>query len=576
MDVLAAALTYAAAGWHVFPVRGKLPALDHAPHWSQNSTTDPQQIAAWYTGSSGLGVGVDLAKSGLVVVDGDHLELLTFAARLTGWPYRGNRARMSWLYRVNGHPIPQATHPWGDVKSAGGYVVLPPSPHDTGVDYEWLDEPDEAWPPTIPDDIAALIAPPPAADPEDTWDRQPATPWQLEQATRKLRNQAERVAAETGGNRNNALNQAALILGHHTPHYLAQKAITDALTWAARQNGLIRDDGPAQCQATIRSGMRAGMKDPQQITQPTHLNLDETPDQRDNRRGYINWTQLWTTEAEERDHLVPGLWTVGSACCIYSPAGAGKSLLGLEWASMLSLGQPIHGQPTTPRTVLYLDLENDQNLLRERLEDMGLTGQDLPNLHYSLLGDWQPLDTKQGGAELDAETRRLNVDAVIIDTTSRMINGEENTADTFINLFRHTMRPLKANGIAVLRLDHAGKDPAKGERGSSAKRADVDIVYRLTADGDTVTLKREKNRLHLPGDDILRLRRTEDPLRHQAIDVDQARARRVSELIRHMADLGMPRDAGRVKARELFKEHGISPGKAEVFAEALRRYRSSW
>ena len=479
---------------------------------------------------------------------------------------------MSWLYRTNGHPIPQARHPWGDVKAAGGYVVMPPSPHDVGGDLRVARHArrvaahhprhhrrhsSHPHPPPTPVTRGTGSRPPP-----DSSNRQPPP----------SRDKPAQVADAAGGDRNNTLNQAALICGHYAPHYLSQKAITDALTWAAQQCGLVRDDGPAQCAATIRSGMRAGMAQPLQIDTPTLLGQPADPD---NPRGWINWADLWTTQTEDRDHLIPGMWTAGGAACIYSPAGAGKSLLGLEWAALLSLGQPIHGQPTQPRTVIYIDLENDQDLLRERLEDMDLHGQDLPRLHYSLLGDWAPLDTAQGGADLVAEAQLLNADAVVIDTTSRIISGEENTADTFINLFRHTMRPLKALGIAALRLDHAGKDPAKGERGSSAKRADVDLVYRLTQNSpDTVTLNREKNRPHLPGPDVLRLRRTENPLRHEPIGVDHARAQRIADLIDILNRLAIPTDLGKAKVRKLLADHGISRvGRNDELTEAITKRR---
>lgn len=290
--------------------------------------------------------------------------------------------------------------------------------------------------------------------------------------------------------------------------------------------------------------------------------------------GYIDWDTLWSSDTEDREELIPGLWTVGACGSIYSPAGAGKSLLGLEWAACMALGHDILGQPIAPRTVLYLDLENDEQLIRERLEELGHANTNIEHLHYSLLGDWQPLDTEPGGTMLLTEATRLAADIVIIDTTSRIINGEENTADTFLNLYRHTMRPLKAAGIATLRFDHSGKDLTKGERGSSAKRSDVDLTYRLTLTGDnTVTLKREKNRLHLPGPDTLTLTREEDPLRHTPLPADQATQAKVADLIALLDQLDAPNDTGRIKARHLLKQHGHK-ARSNHLAEAVQRRKS--
>jgi hypothetical protein len=59
---------------------------------------------------------------------------------------------------------------------------------------------------------------------------------------------------------------------------------------------------------------------------------------------------------------------------------------------------------------------------------------------------------------------------VVIDTVSRAIDGEENSNDTWLNQL----------GIAMIRLDHSGKDETKGMRGGSAKSGDVDAVWLST------------------------------------------------------------------------------------------------
>ena len=80
---------------------------------------------------------------------------------------------------------------------------------------------------------------------------------------------------------------------------------------------------------------------------------------------------------------------------------------------------------------------------------------------------------------------------VVIDTTGRAVEGEENSADTYREFARTTGLSLKAAGIAMLRTDHAGKDKGKsGQRGSSAKNDDVDLVYHMERDNHTIKLTR--------------------------------------------------------------------------------------
>lgn len=68
---------------------------------------------------------------------------------------------------------------------------------------------------------------------------------------------------------------------------------------------------------------------------------------------------------------------------------------------------------------------------------------------------------------------------VTFDTISRLLVGEENSNDTIRALEAHTGRRLKRRGIAVVRLDHFGKDDTKAARGGSAKGDDVDLVWLM-------------------------------------------------------------------------------------------------
>ena len=71
MSVLIAALTYAARGWAVHPIRSrsKEPA---SPHGFKDATTDPAIIRAWFENSPNLNLGVATGRgSGAWVLDCD-------------------------------------------------------------------------------------------------------------------------------------------------------------------------------------------------------------------------------------------------------------------------------------------------------------------------------------------------------------------------------------------------------------------------------------------------------------------------------------------------------------------------
>lgn len=154
--MLRAALDLASRGYWVFPVLGRrggdAAARWKAParvgRWSVESTRDPERIRGWFEGDDDLGVAIDCGRSGIVMLDGDHPDLLIKWARELGGPavlegvasWQGNRMRRSWLFAQpeDGDPIGCPTRPWGECKGAGGYVVAPPSPHPIAGNYQWL------------------------------------------------------------------------------------------------------------------------------------------------------------------------------------------------------------------------------------------------------------------------------------------------------------------------------------------------------------------------------------------------------------------------------------------------------
>src|SRR5699024_6188201 len=89
---------------------------------------------------------------------------------------------------------------------------------------------------------------------------------------------------------------------------------------------------------------------------------------------------------------------------------------------------------------------------------------------------------KRGGGQLLDLVDQHAPDLVVIDTVSRFIDGPENDADTWLALYRNSLVALKARGVAVIRLDHTGKDEDRGARGSSAKSSDVDAECTLVHD----------------------------------------------------------------------------------------------
>ena len=170
------ALRYVERGWAVFPIRGKQPFAGTKGVHDASSDLDVVEAAWERRGADaniGLGCGeasgvwvldVDDGEEGLVELDAleeQHGHLPRTLRARTG----GGGLHLFWRLGPGQAWPKNRVRRWAkhlDVRSTGGYVVLPPSVHpDTGRRYEWLTQHEPA---VAPDWLLELIASPPAAE----------------------------------------------------------------------------------------------------------------------------------------------------------------------------------------------------------------------------------------------------------------------------------------------------------------------------------------------------------------------------------------------------------------------------
>jgi hypothetical protein len=281
----------------------------------------------------------------------------------------------------------------------------------------------------------------------------------------------------------------------------------------------------------------------------------------------IDWGAFWSQESPAEEWLIEPVVAAGRQTAIYSTAKTGKSLLSLDISAARSTGRSSLGQSAQdPIGVVYLDLEMTEADLRERLGDLGYgPHDDLSRLHYYSLPTLPSLDTDLGGEIVVDLARRAEAQLVVVDTMARVVSGDENSADTYRNFYRFTGSRLKQAGIALLRLDHQGKDPSQGARGSSAKDDDLDIVFRLsTVDATTLKLTRTRSRIPWVPSEVMVTRREEPFLRH-VLSHDTFPAG-TQELVRLLDELEVPDDASSAMAVQALKAAGHGKRKQLVLA----------
>lgn len=150
---LSAALAYAANGIYVLPVaRGtKNPGSRVGKVWQDKSSTDAETIIAWYAGTDD-GIAIDIGRSGLIVIDVDHPELMPdWLTRLIhtakppmqqtrpSVPDRGHYIFAQPPGRRIGCGRGKLTGMGLDIKGAGGVIIAAPTQHpEPDGHYRWL------------------------------------------------------------------------------------------------------------------------------------------------------------------------------------------------------------------------------------------------------------------------------------------------------------------------------------------------------------------------------------------------------------------------------------------------------
>lgn len=264
--MLTAALEYAAAGWEVFPLAGKVPLISRRDggRGLLDATSDPGVVTRWWTNWRDANIGGRIPEA-LLMTDTDprhggevNLQRLAtahggLAPTLTSASGRGDGGRHRWYLHPGGQ-VSAARLPAGvDLKVSTGYAVLPPSVHpDTGLPYRWTSP---AAPVPLQPFLAELLRPAAAAvrDPVRRERGGSPRPRVHGDPDRRLDGLCRRVAEAAAGTRNAMLFWAACRGAEMVADGAEMVHVSDALADAARACGL----GEGEIAGTLRSGLGA-------------------------------------------------------------------------------------------------------------------------------------------------------------------------------------------------------------------------------------------------------------------------------------------------------------------------------
>lgn len=286
---------------------------------------------------------------------------------------------------------------------------------------------------------------------------------------------------------------------------------------------------------------------------------------------YVDWQELYASDQGGEEWLAWPIIPARRQAVIYAPAKAGKSLILLDIVASVASGKPILGQDNKAgkRHVLYLDYEMTGSDLLERLEEMGYEPADLTHLHYALLPIIPALNTPDGAKVVREMAAECEAELVVVDTLSRAVEGDVFHPTVVGDFYKWTGLCLKADGRALVRLDHEGKDASKGMIGSSMKATDVDLVWHLKRTDDGLRLTRKYTRI-MWGEEEVDVAIKRDPLRHTI--APRGWAEGTGKVVELLDRLGIPDDASTRVAGSALREAGEKATNAAL-RDAVRRRR---
>jgi hypothetical protein len=603
MTTLETAIAYTQLGIRVVPIKPghKYPGIDN---WQNLATDDTDVVTSWWSGdykSYGIGIATGRTKHGQIfVVDVDDrdeyrgsdtlhdLEQRFGALPETVTAITGTGGQHLYFYS----PVEVRNDAGSrlgvglDIRGEGGQVLAAPTTHPNGKQYQWVDglSPLDRKPSDAPQWLLTLLTTQPAMiKPQGTTDlflADPTTPsarycaqttweqllipdgWTLAKTdrhgeqhwTRPGKDTRDGISATIGHNGNDALIVFTSTIpwlpegGYNRFGYMAARDHNGDWKQAAKQF-LAHNTTPADT---------------------TIITPDEMLDM------LVDWKTFWNQDHIVEDWIAKPLIARARQTALFAGAKTGKSWLTLNVVAALATGKPILGHPPQTQVhCLYLDYEMVEADLYERLEQFGYTeDDDLSHLHYALIPSLPPLNTPEGASAIMRLCELTKAEVVVIDTTGRAIEGEENSADSYREFARTTGLALKRAGIACVRTDHAGKDGGKkhGQRGSSAKNDDVDIVYRLDKTDDGLMLVRTHTRISWVPDKV-------DLIVEDIDDITTIRQRTRTtkgwtvqeiDLAKHLDTLGIPKNAGVNEAQRIAKELGAKLGRKSVLSRAIQ------
>jgi hypothetical protein len=349
-----------------------------------------------------------------------------------------------------------------DVRAEGGYIVAPPSNHESGHEYLWANEES------------------PVVD---------APAWLLAIAR-------EHTGSSTIPSVSDILSGGKIPVGERNSglfkigsayrgvHGFSEKQIF-GLLMVHNMEDLEEPLDPQEVQQIARNCAKQDINPtPATWVSDAIPNADETIVEIEPGEDLaLSLDQLMKQEIAQPPALIKDLLDGGEGAILAGPPNVGKSWLALEMALAVATGGKfLHEFEVEQGSVLIIDEEGTEWGDQRRF-DMLLEGRGVDNITdlplYLAIGKGYKLDTKEGLTAVRRMIERYKPNLVIIDSLIRVHSGDENVSKDMAKFFQISTKLMRSTGTAFVFVHHIKKigppdqavEPGELMRGTSEIRA---------------------------------------------------------------------------------------------------------
>lgn len=489
-DLHQAALDYAAAGMPVFPCHqdSKQPACANG---FKDATVDTDQIDAWWTENPDYNVAFEPGSVGLCAVDIDPPDgaanwqalLDQHDTAITTWTVQSPRGGFHHYFQGELPPTVGRLAPHIDTRGRGSYVLLPPSRTPDGV-YEAIDTSPVA---ELPGWIGARLARSQTAAVKEA-------PEGFEADTPALLQKARGIIANHRGAVDGSRDDTAYKLANRLKDLgLSHDAALELMqAWNTDKVVPPQEEGEVEhvVQSAYAYGQNAiGARVEEAVTDWSKqaASLGPPPAVKEKRSRYYPEDEDEQEAGKEPQWLIPDFIPDGvQLVMIYGKTQSFKSFLALDMALCVATGGSFFGRrPLRSGPVFYVALEGRESVKkgRRRAWKAARGVEKVPN--FFVMAGPAAADADQTAEFVEQIVNRLDgrqPGMFVIDTVAKaMVGWDENSAKDAGLYTDFVQRLANHFNCPVVSIHHSGKDSERGERGSSAWRANMDSSLEVTA-----------------------------------------------------------------------------------------------